>query len=87
MASKIAAHAADIVKGRPMARLRDKKISEARARRDWKEQFRLSLDPVLPMTMRKSAAPKQEDVCTMCSEFCSIKITEESLLGKKNNEG
>ena len=87
MASKIAAHAADIVKGRPMARLRDKKISEARARRDWKEQFRLSLDPVLPMAMRKSAAPKQEDVCTMCSEFCSIKITEESLLGKKNNEG
>jgi phosphomethylpyrimidine synthase len=85
MASRIAAHAADIVKGRPAAKLRDEKVSRARARRDWKEQFRLSLDPELPMAMRKSASPKQEDVCTMCSEFCSIKITEESLLKQKKN--
>ena len=82
IASKIAAHAADIVKGRPQARERDEKISKARARRDWKEQFRLSLDPELPSAMRKTAEPKEEDVCTMCSEYCSIKITEESLLKK-----
>lgn len=85
MASRIAAHAADIVKGRPLARERDEKLSRARARRDWKEQFRLALDPELPLAMRKSAAPKEEDVCTMCSEYCSIKITEESLLKNKGN--
>jgi phosphomethylpyrimidine synthase len=80
MASRIAAHAADIVKGRPEARKRDDDISKARAKRDWKEQFRLSLDPELPFSRRKSAEPGDEDVCTMCSEYCSIKITEENLL-------
>ncbi|MFA6636094.1 MAG: phosphomethylpyrimidine synthase ThiC [Candidatus Omnitrophota bacterium] len=83
MASKIAAHAADIVKRGPIARKRDDMISSARARRDWKEQFRLSLDPELPLSKRNSAAPEKEDVCTMCSEYCSIKITEENFLKKK----
>jgi phosphomethylpyrimidine synthase len=83
MASKIAAHAADIVKGRPSAIARDNAISRARARRDWKEQFRLALDPDLPSTVRNSDRPEEEDVCTMCSEYCSIKITEESLLKDK----
>ena len=87
MASRIAAHAADIVKGRPMARERDNEISKARARRDWKEQFRLSLDPELPLLRRNSAAPKEEDVCTMCSEYCSIKITEENFLKSNCKKG
>lgn len=86
MASRIAAHAADIVKGRPMARKRDDDISKARSRRDWKEQFRLSLDPELPLLRRNSASPEQEDVCTMCSEYCSIKITEENFI-KKGSKG
>lgn len=80
IASKIAAHAADIVKGRPSARERDDAISRARARRDWKTQFALALDPSLPSKMRESDKPGKEDVCTMCSEFCSIKITEETVL-------
>ncbi|HPN73230.1 MAG TPA: phosphomethylpyrimidine synthase ThiC [Candidatus Omnitrophota bacterium] len=83
IASKIAAHAADIAKGNVTAISRDKKISQARARRDWEGQFSLALDPVLPREMRKSAHPKKEDMCTMCSEYCSIKITEESLLAGK----
>jgi phosphomethylpyrimidine synthase len=81
MASRIAAHAADIVKGRTSAIARDNSISRARARRDWKEQFRLALDPDLPFEVRSSDKPENEDVCTMCSEYCSIKITEEKILG------
>ncbi|MFH1395136.1 MAG: phosphomethylpyrimidine synthase ThiC [Candidatus Omnitrophota bacterium] len=82
IASKIAAHAADIVKKIPLALERDNSISKARAKRDWKEQFKLSLDPDLPLKIRNQSQPKMSDVCTMCSEFCSIKIAEESL-GKK----
>ncbi|MGB3111783.1 MAG: phosphomethylpyrimidine synthase ThiC, partial [Candidatus Omnitrophota bacterium] len=79
MASKIAAHAADIVKGIPSAIKRDIEISKARARRDWKKQFALSLDPENLMNLRKESHPPKEDVCTMCGEYCSIKIAEESL--------
>jgi len=80
MASKIAAHAADIVKGIPSALQRDKEISKARAKRDWDRQFELALDPELPEKVRKSSVPAQKDVCTMCGDFCSIKITEDNLL-------
>jgi phosphomethylpyrimidine synthase len=83
ISSKIAAHAADIVKGIPSAARRDREISEARAQRDWKRQFALSLDPHSPMERRKSDQPKETDVCSMCEDFCSIKIVEKSL---KNRE-
>lgn len=76
IASKIAAHAADIVKNIPSAIERDIEISKARSRRDWKKQFELSLDPELPEQRRKSSLPKEKDVCTMCSEYCSIRIAE-----------
>ncbi len=82
MASKIAAHAADIVKNLPSAIKKDIEISKARARRDWKTQFKLALDPEIPEKVRKGSRPKEKDVCTMCADFCSIKITEESLAGK-----
>ncbi|MCK5450826.1 MAG: phosphomethylpyrimidine synthase ThiC [Candidatus Omnitrophica bacterium] len=79
IASKIAAHAADIVKKIPAALKTDRDISEARAKRDWKKQFALSIDPGTAARMRKQAEPLERDVCTMCSEYCSIKVTEESL--------
>lgn len=79
MASKIAAHAADIVKGVPSAIKRDNAISAARAKRDWPKQFELALDPELPERIRKSQEPNIEDVCTMCSEYCSIKIMEDCV--------
>ena len=77
IASKIAAHAADIVKGIPSARKRDWDMSEARAKRDWEKQFSLCLDPELARSSRKKMLPEVDDVCTMCSEYCSIKIMEE----------
>ncbi len=83
IASKIAAHAADIVKGIPAAMERDRDISRARAERDWERQFKLSLDRELPGKIRKSSNPRLEDVCTMCGEYCSIKITEEGVISRK----
>jgi phosphomethylpyrimidine synthase len=83
IASKIAAHAADIVKGIPSAAKRDRQISEARAQRDWKKQFALSLDPQSPTERRRADKPKESDVCSMCEDFCSIKIIEKSLADRK----
>ncbi len=79
IASKIAAHAADIVKKVPGAMERDILISKARAKRDWKTQFELSLDPEYAFEKRKRSKPNISDVCTMCSEYCSIKVAEECL--------
>ncbi len=82
IASKIAAHAADIAKGVNGAIDKDARISKARAERNWKKQFALAIDPVKPMKYRKSSKPGSEDVCTMCGEYCSIK-TAEKCLGRK----
>jgi phosphomethylpyrimidine synthase len=87
IASKIAAHAADIAKGIPSAMDRDIKISLARSKRDWKKQFLTAIDPELPDKMRKTAKPVYEDVCTMCGEFCSVKLTEQIILDKRKQKG
>jgi len=76
IASRIAAHAADIAKGIPQALEKDKRISQSRARRDWKRQIQLSIDPEKAWRYRKSSHPKSKDVCTMCSDFCSMKMME-----------
>ncbi|MEI8175635.1 MAG: phosphomethylpyrimidine synthase ThiC [Candidatus Omnitrophota bacterium] len=81
IASRIAAHAADIVKKVPGALERDIAMSQARKRRDWKSQFALALDPKRPVSLRKSSVPDATtgDVCTMCDKFCSMKIIEKCL--------
>ncbi|MBN1525960.1 MAG: phosphomethylpyrimidine synthase ThiC [Candidatus Omnitrophica bacterium] len=79
VATKIAAHASDIAKGVAGARERDNAISRARARRDWREQFRLALDERRPRAFRAVSRPGEEDVCTMCSKYCSIKMAERCL--------
>ncbi len=81
IASKIAAHAADIAKNIPGAMDRDIAISKARGKRDWKKQFELALDKVKPTEYRKASMPKEKDVCTMCGDCCSIKTAEECLRG------
>jgi phosphomethylpyrimidine synthase len=82
IASRIAAHAADIAKGVKGAIEWDMKISDARRRRRWKEQFELALDKVRPKKYRQMSMPDTSDVCTMCSEYCSIK-TAEKCFGRK----
>lgn len=79
IASRIAAHAADIVKGVPHSLQWDIDMSRARKQRDWKKQFGLAIEPKRPLRFRKGSRPDMEDVCTMCSKYCSIKIIEKYL--------
>jgi len=79
VASKISAHAADIVKKVNSAKDWDRKISEARRRRDWKKQAALSIDPDKARDYRASSKPRISDVCTMCGKYCSIKLMEQCL--------
>ncbi|MCK4463341.1 MAG: phosphomethylpyrimidine synthase ThiC, partial [Candidatus Omnitrophica bacterium] len=76
IASKIAAHAADVAKGKKEVLEQDISISKARRKRNWKEQFALSLDPVKAIEYRRKSIPSHTDVCTMCSEYCPIKISQ-----------
>ena len=79
IAARIAAHAADIVKGVPGARAWDKAMSQARRQRDWKKQIALSIDPEKARRYRKSSRPGLADVCTMCGKYCSIKLSEQCI--------
>jgi len=76
IAYRIAAHAADIAKGIKSAIDRDRKMSEARKRRDWKKQIALSVDPEKAKRYRLSSKPQLLDACTMCGKYCSIKLME-----------
>lgn len=80
IASKIAAHAADIAKGLPGAMDPDRAMSVARKNLDWDGQFRHALDPELAERMRRERPPKgQSEVCTMCGEFCAVKTSQEAM--------
>lgn len=79
ISSKIAAHAGDIAKGVPGAFEKDIAISKARKNRDWEEQFRLSIDEIRARKYRDKPGLKKGDTCSMCDEFCSIKIMEKCL--------
>jgi phosphomethylpyrimidine synthase len=79
IAYKIAAHAADVARHRPGARERDDALSRARYAFDWKEQFRLSLDPETAQSMHDATLPdeyfKSAEFCSMCGpKFCSMHI-------------
>jgi phosphomethylpyrimidine synthase len=82
VASKIAAHAADIVKGVKGALDRDLKISEARKKLDWAEQQKLALDPNKFQDIRKKRKSKST-ACSMCGEFCALQIVSEFLSSEK----
>ena len=82
IASKIAAHAADIAKGVPGAAEWDYKMSEARKRLDWEEMFKLSMDPEKARRYRAEAKPEKEDTCSMCGNFCAVKNTNRILDGE-----
>ncbi len=77
IASRIAAHAADLVKRNKAAIDWDRSISKARALRDWEKQIKLSIDPQKARAYRLSSRPKLSSVCTMCGKYCSIKLMED----------
>jgi phosphomethylpyrimidine synthase len=81
IAYKIAAHAADVARGRPGARDRDDALSYARFLFDWNKQFELSLDPATAKAMHDENLPddfyKEAKFCSMCGpKFCSMNITQ-----------
>jgi len=77
IAFKIAGHAADIAKRVPGAMNWDKAMSELRVKRDWKGQIKKSIDPVKAKKYRNSSISVDKDFCTMCSDYCSMKIMEQ----------
>lgn len=80
LVTRIAAHAADLVRRRETAAQWDYDISEARSNLDWKEQIRLALNPEKIRRIRERRSPKKMDeVCTMCGEFCAIKLLKEYI--------
>lgn len=85
IASKIAAHAADIVKGVKGARERDLALSEARKQLDWDKQLKLVLDPHKFKEVRQQRRTKSE-ACSMCGDFCAMRIVSEFLDGNGKAE-
>jgi len=73
VASRIAAHAADIAKGIPGARDADDRMADARARLDWEGMFALAIDPEKARRYREEYRPEAEDSCTMCGKFCAVR--------------
>ena len=82
IASRIAAHAADIAKGIPGARDWDNAMSTARAAVDFPKMIELSIDPEKAQRYRDSSKPEHEDTCTMCGKMCPMKNMKKILNGE-----
>ena len=84
IASKIAAHAADIAKGIPHARDIDDRMGDARRVLDWDAQFECALDPVTAKAIRDSRRPEDDhsDTCSMCGKFCAVRSMNKALAGE-----
>ncbi|OAG28086.1 phosphomethylpyrimidine synthase ThiC [Thermodesulfatator autotrophicus] len=76
IAARIAGHAADIVKRVPGAFEKDVAMAKARARLDWEEQIKLSIDPEKARRYRQEGGVSKGKACTMCGEYCAIKVFE-----------
>lgn len=79
IASKIAAHAADIAKGVPGAIQKDIKMAECRKNLDWEGQINLSFNPDKVRKWRGDTPPSLSEVCSMCGEFCAIKTVRRAF--------
>ena len=83
IASKIAAHAADIAKGIPHARDIDNKMAEARHKLDWEKMFEIAVDGEKARTYFEQTPPKDRHSCSMCGKMCAVRTTNMILEGKK----
>ena len=84
IASKIAAHAADIAKGIPGARDIDDKMADARRVLDWDAQFACALDPETAKAIRDDRLPEDDhsEACSMCGKFCAVRSMNKALAGE-----
>ena len=83
IASKIAAHAADLAKGIPGAMDKDRKMARMRKALDWDGMIGMSFNPGKVTGYRAAVPPTEKNVCSMCGEFCAIKTVERALKEKK----
>lgn len=82
IASRIAAHAADIAKGVKGAIEWEHQMSLARKKLDWEEMFDICIDPEKARRYRAEAKPEKEDTCSMCGNFCAVKNMNRILDGE-----
>ncbi|MEW6273728.1 MAG: phosphomethylpyrimidine synthase ThiC [Bacillota bacterium] len=82
IACRLAGHAADLVKGIPGAREWDLEMARARKALDWPKQVALAIDPRKAGRYRQERNPLEIEACTMCGEFCAMKLVGR-FLGKK----
>jgi len=81
MASKISAHCVDLLRFKDELE-KDRKLSTYRAYRNWEKMFPLALDEKKARQLRNSLKTHAKDMCTMCGNFCSLKIIEKCNLLK-----
>ncbi|HCC69231.1 MAG TPA: phosphomethylpyrimidine synthase [Nitrospiraceae bacterium] len=79
IASRIAAHAADIAKGVKGAIEKDREMAQKRKALDWDGQIALCFDADRVRQWRAEAPPAEKEVCSMCGEFCAIRTVERAL--------
>ncbi len=82
VASKIAAHAADIAKGIKGAKDWDYQMSEARKNLDWDKMFELAIHPDKARRYREESTPEHADTCTMCGKMCAVRNMNKILNGE-----
>ncbi len=83
IATKIAAHAADISNGYKGAREKDKAMSQARHKVDWDTMFQLAIDPEKAKRYYETTPPSERHTCSMCGKMCAVRTTNMILEGKK----
>ena len=79
IATRIAGHAADVAKGLPHAMEWDIAMSKARKSLNWEKQIELSIDPQRARKLRDAGKPYLDDVCSMCGEYCAIKLVDKAI--------
>ncbi|MBE6907365.1 MAG: phosphomethylpyrimidine synthase ThiC [Ruminococcaceae bacterium] len=82
VASRIAAHAADIAKGIEGAADWDLQMADARRQLNWEKQFDLAIDPEKARRYRHESTPECSDTCTMCGKMCSVRNMNKILNGE-----
>jgi len=82
IASRIAAHAADIAKKVPHARDIDDRMADARRKFDWEEQWNCAIDPDTARRIREDRSPEIEESCSMCGKFCAVRSMNKALAGE-----
>ena len=85
MACRIAAHAADIVKGVKGAIEKDNEMARCRKKLDWEGQFALAIDPEKARRLRAESGVAEHGACTMCGEFCAYKVMDDATERERAN--